>query len=102
MTNYKFRKKPVVIEAFQMTKERRQDNSDWPNWLNRAWQLIPDEVGSVYPENFPTSDGTDRLVINTLGGKCLVSWGDYIIQGVKGELYPCKPQIFLETYEEVE
>ena len=43
----------INIEAFQMTKENRQDNSDWPNWLNRAWQLIPNEVGSVYPENFP-------------------------------------------------
>ena len=33
----KYRKKPIVIEAFQMTKERRQDNSEWPSWLNEAW-----------------------------------------------------------------
>lgn len=33
----KFRKKPVVIEAFQMTQERRMDNSEWPEWLNAAW-----------------------------------------------------------------
>jgi hypothetical protein len=36
-----------------------------------------------------------------LEGKHLVGWGDYIIQGVKGELYPCKPDIFEMTYEEV-
>ena len=35
--NLKFRKKPVVIEAFQMTEARRQDNSEWPSWLNQAW-----------------------------------------------------------------
>jgi len=33
----RYRKKPVIIEAFQMTKERCKDNSEWPNWLNQAW-----------------------------------------------------------------
>lgn len=33
----KFRKKPIVIEAFQMTEERRRDKSEWPNWLYAAW-----------------------------------------------------------------
>lgn len=43
----KYRKKPVVIEAFQMTKERRWDNSEWPNWLNMAWNSEPSE-GAVW------------------------------------------------------
>ena len=97
----KYRKKPVIIEAFQMTKERRQDNSEWPNWLNLAWNADFPEPGAISCEDYPNSDGTDRLVIQTLEGQYSVSWGDFIIQGVQGELYPCKPDIFGATYEKV-
>lgn len=92
-------KKPVKIEAFQMTEERRQDNSEWPEWLNKAWDKPWSAVSAVFPENLPNSDGTDHLIINTLEGKCKVSWNDFIIQGIHGELYPCKPDIFEKTYE---
>lgn len=95
----KYRKKPVIIEAFQMTKERRQDNYEWPNWLNQAWQKEDTEVGSVSPQQSYESDGTDELVIFTLEGLHLVKFGDWIIQGIQGELYPCKPDIFELTYE---
>ncbi len=95
----KYRKKPVVIEAFQMTRERRQDNRDWPEWLNRAWNGNEGEPGTVQCVDFPLSDGTDELEIVTLEGVHRVSWGDWIIQGVKGELYPCKDEIFRLTYE---
>lgn len=95
----KFRKKPVVIEAFQMTKASRQDNSGWPIWLHEAWQKEPSDVGSLYPQNFPNSDGMDELSIHTLEGTHNVTWGDFIIQGVQGEIYPCKPDIFYATYE---
>ena len=99
--NYKFRKKPVEIEAFQMTRERRSDNSDWPNWLHQAWNKPQDEPGAVFPENYPISDGHDRLKVFTLEGEHLIDWDDFIIQGVKGELYPCKPDIFEATYDPV-
>jgi len=82
-----------------MTEARRQDNSEWPNWLNQAWQKERDETGSVAPATPGTGDGL--LVIVTLEGDHLVSWGDFIIQGVKGELYPCREDIFLMTYEAV-
>jgi hypothetical protein len=97
----KFRKKPVVIEAFQMTKERRWDNSEWPEWLNAAWQMEPGEVGAVWPKPDCLEDILleDILLISTLEGGLDVSWDDWIIQGVKGELYPCKPDIFEATYE---
>jgi len=98
--SYLYRKKPVEVEAFQMTHERRVDNRDWPNWLNLAWQLERGEPGSLSPAIHGTSDG--RLVIMTLEGEHFVSWDDFIIQGVKGELYPCKPDIFEATYEKVE
>ena len=98
---YKFRKKPVVIDAFQMTQERRKNNLDWPGWLHEAWNKNNNEPGALYPKDFPDSDGTDELVIFTLEGKHDVSFDDFIIKGVKGELYPCKPDIFAATYDPV-
>lgn len=93
-----FQKLPVVIQAFQMTPERRNDNRDWPNWLHEAWQIERGCAGSLQPSD-SNSDGTDPLEIVTLEGTHRVSWGDWIIQGVKGELYPCKPEIFAATYK---
>lgn len=96
----KYRKKPVVIEAFQMTQERRTDNSEWPSWMHEAWNLERHEPGSLHPTIHLTGDGT--LSITTLEGEHHVSWGDWIIRGVQGELYPCKPDIFQATYDSVE
>lgn len=93
----KYRKKTVVIEAFKMTEERRASNEDWPWWMHRAWQLDRGTPGSLYPTEDGTCDG--ELSIGTLEGQHLVSWGDWIIQGVNGELYTCKPDIFEATYE---
>lgn len=97
--NYKFRKKPVVIEAFQMTKERREDNSEWPEWLNKAWQMSRHDVGAVFPTLSTDPEKAHKISINTLEGEMLVNWNDYIIQGIQEELYPCKPEIFEATYE---
>lgn len=98
----KYRKLPVVIEAFQMTPERRQDNSEWPQWLHEAWNAGFETPGSIWPaKKYGLSEG-EELGIRTLEGAHLVSFGDWIIQGVKGELYPCKPDIFDKTYEAVE
>lgn len=90
----KFRKKPVEIEAFQMTKERRWDNSEWPHWLNVAWNKDSHETGAVF-----CVDAGDQLFIKTLEGDHEVTFGDFIIRGVQGELYPCKPDIFEQTYD---
>jgi hypothetical protein len=98
----KFRKKPVVIEAFQITKETRQDNSEWPEWLHLAWNLSFDTMGMVGHEDFPHSNGKDRLIIRTLEGVMTVGWNDWIIRGEQGELYACKPDVFVLTYEPVE
>lgn len=93
--NYRFRKKPVEIEAFQMTLERIENNVDWPEWLHEAWQKDRSVPGAFWR----AEDGT--LAITTLEGVHAVSLNDFIIQGVKGELYPCKPDIFAATYTEV-
>lgn len=93
----RFRKKPVIIEAFQMTEERRWDNNDWPEWLNKAWNFEPCVLGSLAP----CTQG-NLLKIMTLKGVRRVEWNDWIIQGVQGELYRCKPDIFEQTYEAVD
>ena len=95
----KYRKRPVIIEAFQMTEQRRSNNWDWPEWLNKAWNMDEGAVGAVWIN--PTDPQRLKLLIGTLEGIFLVDWNDWIIQGVQGELYPCKPDIFAATYEEV-
>jgi hypothetical protein len=85
----KYRKRPVVIEAVQ--------------WLNRKivcppgpmWLAEAEERGEVQLHG-------DRLTIKTLEGEMLAMPGDWIIRDVKGEICPCKPDIFAATYEAVE
>lgn len=96
--NYKYMKKPVVIEAFQMTKERRWNNQDWPDWAHKAWNKEPGEGGIWISSNDPKKE---HLLCGTLEGAHRIDWDDFIIQGIKGEIYPCKPDIFELTYEEV-
>lgn len=83
----KFRKKPVVIEAVQ--------------WTGCASQLLLDMATTEDRELSVVSIGAtgDQLHIKTLEGVMVASPGDWIIRGVKGELYPCKPDIFEATYE---
>lgn len=92
----KFRKKPIVIEAFQMTNVRRWDNNEWPEWLNEAWQKDIGEANSLWCDVDPPHDS---LHISTLEGVLNIDWNDWIIKGVQGELYPCKPDIFEATYD---
>lgn len=87
-----FRKKPVVIEAVQYTGETVRVE-DVPLWLIEA---MFDRTVRV-----PKDDAVKELHIHTLEGVMTVSVGDWIIRGVKGELYPCKPDIFAATYEPV-
>ena len=96
----KYRKKPVMVEAFQMTSERRENSVDWPEWLHQAWNLELGEPGSL--STVELENGDVAISIGTLEGIFIVSDNDWIIKGVVGELYPCKPDIFEATYEKVE
>ena len=100
----KYRKRPVVIDAFQMTKERRWDNSEWPNWMHNAWNRRPGE-GSIWPDpDAPiTADNisAEKLVCGTLDGVHSISSDDWITKGVNGEIDTVDPDIFEKTYEEV-
>ena len=92
----KYRKKPVVIEAIQWTC----------NNLNEVMNFIGSEFKYDANTDYVTSKfifckDSKMLQINTLEGTMLMSKGDYIIKGIKGEFYPCKPDVFEESYEEV-
>lgn len=88
--NYKFRKKPVVIEAVRYIGNGNTKGPP-PLWL---WEALESGVAKA-------TNGADPFVISTLEGDHTVSPGDWIIQGIKGELHPCKPDIFEATYKEV-
>lgn len=82
----KFRKKPVVIEAEQ-----------WDGGSIECVRAVAGLMGKVLGRVCDSS-----LLIETLEGKMTALPGDWIIKGVKGEFYPCKPEIFAATYERVE
>lgn len=86
----RYRKKPVVIEAFQWTGG--PDQADDPEWIVEAMVN-----GGV--EIFGSGTPGLHMAIATLEGTMIAQPGDWIIRGAKSEIYPCKPDIFAATYE---
>ena len=84
----KFRKKPVVIEAMQLTRENVSAIEAFINGRAESKKLAG-----------PGRGLHDGVLIHTLEGDMEASWDDWIIKGVSGEFYPCKPEIFAQTYE---
>lgn len=82
----RFRRKPVEIEALQFTESDK----------DRVFHWITCTKDAGFDE-----DGSPTLTIQTLEGGMRASLGDWIIKGVKGEFYPCKPDVFAQIYEEV-
>ena len=89
----KYRKKPVVIEAFKWTGG--PDQTEDPEWVVEAIMN-----GTIWFNDVGTPECT--MEIATLEGNHIASVGDYIIKGVQGEIYPCKPDIFQQTYEKAD
>lgn len=90
----KYRKKPVVIEAVQFLGFNGENGqvalSERPDWLT-----------SEFGRSVLFFDKPNTLTVKTLEGNHVAGIGDFIIKGVEGELYPCKPRIFEATYEPV-
>lgn len=84
----KYRKKPVVIEAMQWTGDNAAEILKWAG----------DKLVLVSLDTFPASK---HIQASTLEGDMFADVGDWIIKGVVGEFYPCKPDIFEMTYEAV-
>ena len=83
----KFRKKPIVIEAIQWTGKNYVEISKFIGYRPKYKDLVGNEI--------------NQLEIVTLEGMHIATVNDWIIKGVQGEFYPCKPDIFEKTYEEV-
>ena len=83
-----YRKKPIVIEAFKWTGDTYQPG-------------VPLWIGDAFREGL-VEYVAEGIKINTLEGDMIASPGDYIIKGIKGEIYPCKQDIFEASYELVE
>jgi hypothetical protein len=84
-----YRKKPVVIEAVQFTRTNFKEVKEFTN--NTAHTMAIEK----------RINGIATCIIPTLEGKHIATEGDFIIKGVQGEFYPCKPDIFEKTYEKV-
>ena len=82
----KYRKKPIIIEAIQWTGFN----------INEVRQFMKPKYPAMSHEVKPNC-----LIISNLEGNYYASLGDWIIKGIKGEFYPCKPDIFEETYEHI-
>lgn len=93
-----YRKKPVVIEAVQLTAEflSPNENTRFPSWWIDA--VNDNVISPTRPNDF---NREHVLAVHTLEGTIYADKGDWIIRGVKGELYPCKPDVFAITYEPV-
>ena len=85
----KYRKKPVVIDALQFF--------DTPSAMSELSEFLLDLKNIEFKEGKHST----TLLIETLEGTMTAQEGDFIIKGVEGEFYPCKPDIFRKTYEEV-
>ncbi|MDQ3580003.1 MAG: hypothetical protein M3443_20880 [Actinomycetota bacterium] len=91
MTAPTFRKKPVEIQAIQFTGE--------PTNFDNVCTFLGEQQHGHREEEFGPNA---HVLIYTLEGEMRASVGDWIIRGVKGEFYPCKPDIFAATYEPVD
>jgi hypothetical protein len=83
----KYKKKPIVIDAFRLGVDEME------NW---AWELRNTTITFIFSGDTKTKP---QALISTLEGNMTANYGDYIIKGVAGEVYPCKPDIFKATYE---
>lgn len=88
----KFKKKPIIVDAEQFWPDKKP----WPIGVSAVPYHIPRKARYLYGGGVSTD-----FFIDTLEGKHEVTPGDWIITGVKGEYYPCKPDIFQATYDPV-
>lgn len=96
----KFRRIPQEIEAFQLTRAARLDNSNWPAWLCEAWQKEHGAIGALWPGNWPHSDGTDELLLQEGPLTTVVAFGNWILN-IDGELSVMHNRVFVKIYEHV-
>lgn len=125
MKKRKFRKKPVIVEAYQTDKEMIIQTSEGPlraepgDWIitginGKQYPCKPDIFEKTYepvdnsgkfrkkPVIIEAFQTNEEMIINTLEGPLYAAPGDWIITGIAGEQYPCKPSTFEKIYEPVD
>jgi hypothetical protein len=98
----KYRKKPVVIEAMQLTKQNIKDCYNFIHAEKDGPVILKNCTDRERFEDYKSMVVKKGMSIKTLEGTMTAKPGDYIIKGVNGEFYPCKPDIFEKTYEPVD
>lgn len=97
-----YRKLPVIIEAVQLTWETWDEVCDFVGPFPEGMRGVYLDENDNPVDEFPGVGARLGLLIPTLEGIMLAKQEDYIIRGVEGEFYPCKPGIFVKTYEPME
>jgi len=103
--DHKYRKKPVVVEAFQLTESTIKDRTFWPDWLKAAFDKPRDDRGAVWLQCDEVNTGDDDVSLFTLfrvrmfTGTLYGVDGDFIVRDESGNIQPCNPATFLKTYE---
>lgn len=101
MSVAQYRKKPVVIEAAQLVGTESEVHGVY-QWIEKNTQGSFDPYTEEVPASGVSIDpATGFMLIATLEGVMQAKPGDYVIKGVNGEFYPCKPDIFEKTYDTV-
>ena len=92
----KYRKKPIIVDAFKWTGD---PDERLPEWITKKINKDYDSFGDI---TFINRGTTVKMAILTTRGTTHASLDDWIIHGIAGDIYPCKPDIFEATYEKVE
>lgn len=88
----KVRKKPITVEAWRIPKDSEEDTAEIPKWV----------IEGMMTGKIQLIDEDKKVTIVTLEGPLQANQGDYVMKGVKGELYPCAADIFAMSYDIVD
>ena len=96
----RFRKRPVEVEAWELTSDNIAQmyelvNNVKINYDDLTWRVMLEQIIETGLDIPTLEDGSNKRA------KHVASLGDYIIKGIQGEFYPCKPGVFKATYEEI-
>ena len=95
----KYRKKPVVIDAMILREDNIFQVTEFID--GKKPDVKSDMAADKWQDYVRLVKANEGMIIETLEGEHIADFGDYIIKGVKGEFYPCKPDIFELTYDKV-
>jgi hypothetical protein len=97
MNEFSYYRLPAITQAYRMTKARRLNSLDWPEWLRYAWELPIDYVGSLHPKESMTATG--ELEITMPQHTQLVFYDDWIVQDIETGIRCYRPDVFIKLFD---